>query len=122
MGTRRTTILTLITGLVVGLISISAIGGGPSGEQIMDRFTLKDNLDLLVYGIEGDWKNPDACDSTEYAVLLPDESPEGAEKYNEQYAAILGAHLTRRSVNFRFSGCQSIKDETYPIISQVTVN
>ncbi len=119
MRTSLKTILSAVTAVLVSIVWISAYGAGSSGPDTIARVLQRPDRVVLVFAGDGAWKNPDGCDKTNRAVLLPGQA--SAESYREMLAAILGAHLNGNTVAFRFAGCSMLSAGTVPIIITVFI-
>ena len=99
---------------------LPAMADGWTGRQITSQVVYKQDRTVIVYGQTGAWKNPDACDDASRLILLPAGSP-SPQAYTEQYATLLGAHLSGREVNAFVSGCEVLGGSSVPVIKQVAV-
>ena len=119
MRTSLKTILSAVTVVLVSMVWMPAFGDGSSGQDTIDHLVQRSDRLLLVFAGDGAWNNPDSCDNTARAVLVPDQA--SPESYREKFAAILGAHLNGNTVRFRFSGCFNLNNVTIPIITRIAI-
>jgi hypothetical protein len=109
---------TAVCGMLVAWLP--AWADGWTGRQITAQVVYKQDRTVILYGQTGVWKNPDACDDASRLILLPAGSPSPAA-YTEQYATLLGAHLSGREVNAFVSGCAVLGGSSVPVVKQVAV-
>jgi len=119
MRTSLKTILSAVTAVLVSMVWMSAFGAGGSGKDTIEYLEQTNSRVLKVFAGDGAWNNPDGCDASSSAVLVPSEM--SAASYREKFAAILGAHLNGNTVAFRFAGCFSLSGGTVPIIINVFI-
>lgn len=110
--------------LIMSLAGVgsSVLAAGSSGRQTIDRITQRPDTRFLVWGVAGDWQNPDSCDDSSRVVLVPpDPGAPSEDEFKQRYAMTLGAHLTGRRVAFRVSGCEMVGATSYPRVVGITV-
>ena len=101
------------------MVWMSAFGAGGSGKDTIEHLEQTNSRVLKVFAGDGAWNNPDGCDGSSSAVLVPGTG--SGASYREKFAAILGAHLNGNTVAFRFNGCSSLGGGTAPIIITVFI-
>jgi hypothetical protein len=112
-------ILISMLGMLIYLLWIPAFAGGVSEKQTVKWLNRKADRTVFVSGTKGAWGNPDVCDNDNLIVLSVNSS--NSDWYKETYAMLLGAHLTKRNITARLSGCKLIGTTTYPIIKDLKV-
>ena len=114
-------LLAVALGIVCSLTATFALAGGSSGRVIIDRLTVRDDRAIVLINESGTWRNPDLCDNNKRVILLPPGAAGSVLGYKEFYAALLGAHLTRRQISVFVNGCTLVGGKTFPIVVKVTV-
>lgn len=103
--------------LPIVLLPIIASASGSSGTGTISYFYQRSSDGLLgVYREEGDWSNPDLCDSSTQIVLTRTNGSR-----SEFYAAILAAKMSGSPIQAHLSGCIDWNGTTYPAISGLYV-
>ena len=99
------------------LLAVSAsIAGGGSGTQVLDSSKVRVDGIVMFRGASLDWANPDGCTRSDWVILSPMHA-----YYREIYAALLTAYTMSSEVSFWLSGCLAAGNDTYPLISSITV-
>ncbi len=119
MKIRLRTMFKVVTAVLVSMVWMSAFGAGSSGPDTIGGLQHRPDRLLLVWAGDGAWNNPDGCDTTARAVLVPGQA--STESYREKFAAILVADLNGNTVRFWFSGCFNLNNVTSPIITNVSI-
>lgn len=95
-----------IVALLLMLILPSlSFAGGPSGKQIIKNINVDSTGKVRIWGNNGPWLNPDACDSSSEIVLLSIDNGVTNEYYSEMYALVAASFLQGKRVSGWLDGC-----------------
>lgn len=102
----------LLALLLAALVMLPATlaASGTTTAQSISQIILTSGGTVQVFGTS-DWKNPDKCASSAYAILRP-----GHKFYREQYATLLNAHAQQLDVKLQVKGCARFGGKTRPVI------
>lgn len=112
LSTRARVSALVLVALAVLLQPLPAAASGSSGVGTISYFYQRSTDGLLgIYREEGDWQNPDNCQSSAQIVLTRDNPSR-----SEFYAAILAAKMAGSPLQAHLSGCVDWNGITYPNI------
>jgi len=104
----------LILSIVLFLGSINSVfAGGESGDRLISKLYAISN-GIKIYSAEGDWSNPDNCQSSEVIVL-----PSTHESYDTLTSFILSSQARGTKLYAWLSGCYTWGGVSYPSVHGV---
>ena len=99
---------------LIFLPGISVAAGNSGTHKISHLYQRSSDGLLGVYRKNGDWANPDNCQSSDRIVLKKDNNSR-----SEFYSAILASKISDRDFAAYLSGCIGWNGVTYPVITGV---
>jgi hypothetical protein len=100
-------------------VTTSSFAGGNSGTQTIKQIRVDAAGTVFLYGTTGNWNNPDACNKSDFIVLLPEPMGTLNPYYSEMYALAVASFLQGKSINGWLSGCSTLFTDTRPILRNI---
>lgn len=91
--------------LMVILLPSASYSSGPSGAQVVSAMNVDNIGKIRIYAQNGEWLNPDACDSSSEIIILPSVNGVVNKYYSEMFALVTASFLQNKRVSGMLNGC-----------------
>jgi len=98
--------------------SINVYAGNLSGENVISQIRVGGGVVRVSAG-GGSWNDPDDCSANQSGTINQLYLSESNSNFSEIYSAILSARMSETKVQFYVSGCFTLNEKTYPLITTI---